>query len=41
MWAFTLAGLLCVVFALARTRKPSFANVVLFAATGIVGFIRW
>jgi|SRR5215510_15004565 len=41
LWAFILVGLLAVVFAFVRTRKPSFANVVLFAATGIIGFVRW
>jgi hypothetical protein len=39
--AFTLAGALCVVFAIARTRRPSFANVVLFVATFIGGFSLW
>jgi hypothetical protein len=38
---FTLAGMLCVVFAIARTRRPSFANVTLFVATFVVGFAHW
>ncbi len=36
-----LAGMLCVVFAMTRTRRPSFANVTLFVATFIVGLARW
>lgn len=39
--AFTLAGALCVVFAMARTRSPSFANVLLFVATFIAGLALW
>lgn len=35
--AMTLAGALFVVFAVARTRGPSFANIVLFVATFIGG----
>jgi hypothetical protein len=41
MVAFTLAGALCVVFAIARARRPSFANVVLFVATSIAGLVHW
>lgn len=36
---FTLAGVLCVVFAIARKRRPSFANVVLFLATFVIGLV--
>ena len=39
--AFTLAGALCLVFAIARTRRPSFANVVLFVATFVIGLAHW
>ena len=35
--AAALVGALCVLFAVARARKPSFANVVLFVATFIAG----
>ena len=41
LWAFILAGLMAVLFAFVRTRKPGFANIVLYMATGIVGFVRW
>jgi len=39
--ACILAGALCVVFAISRTRKPSLANVAMFLATFAAGFIRW
>jgi hypothetical protein len=38
---FAIAGILCVVFAIARTRRPSFANVTLFVATFMVGLAHW
>lgn len=38
--AVAIAGALCVVFAIIRTRRPSFANVVLFLATWIAGLVR-
>ena len=36
-----LAGILCVVFAITRARRPSLANVTLFIATFIVGLTHW
>jgi len=39
--ACSLALALCVVFAIARTRRPSFANVVLFVAIFVVGLVLW
>jgi len=39
--ACVLAGALCVLFAISRTRRPNLANVVLFLATSAIGLIRW
>ena len=39
--ACILAGALCVVFAVSRTRSPSFANVTMFLGTFAVGLIHW
>jgi len=41
MGAYPLAAVLCVVFLIARKRRPSFANVVLFVATFVVGLVHW
>jgi hypothetical protein len=37
--ALIIAATLCVLFAVVRTKKPSFANVVLFVATWIAGLV--
>jgi hypothetical protein len=39
MAAFALAGTLLVAFAIARKRKPGFANVVLFTAALVIGLV--
>ena len=39
--ALTIAAALCILFAATRTKKPSFANVVLFVATWISGLVHW
>ena len=39
--ALTVAGVLCIIFTTARKRNPSFANVALFMATLITGFVHW
>jgi hypothetical protein len=39
--AVGFAGLLMMVFAVARKRRPALANVVLWIATAIIGSVRW
>jgi len=38
--AFLLAGILCLLFAVTRTKKPTLANVALWLSTWIVGLVR-